>query len=141
MPGGSGRGSPRTRLSTLSPANANRSISRSRPLRSGDGARSPSAGPSVPSGAGASSPSRWRSSDIAERPAFSTSLSASAHSSGRAVITSRAALAWTTMRLTLWLTMSCSSLAILARSASTAARAALADSRSSMRPRSSMTAR
>ena len=75
------------------------------------------------------------------RPAVSTALIAAAASSGMVASTSRAAPAWTTMRLTLWLTMSWSSAAILARSASTAVRAAFARSRSSSHPRWSMALR
>src|SRR5690606_16091492 len=71
------------------------------------------------------------------RPAVSTARSASAASSGRLASTSRAALACTTIRLTWWLTMSCRSCAIRARSASTAVRAARSRSRSSSQPRSS----
>ena len=71
---------------------------------------------------GASRPSRCRNSLIAVRPLASTASRASRASSGELSSTLRAAPACTTITLTLWVTTSCSSPAIRARSASTARR-------------------
>ena len=61
---------------------------------------------------------------MAARPPASTASSASFDRSGAASITLRAAPAWITITLTLWVTTSCNSAAIRARSSSTALRMA-----------------
>jgi hypothetical protein len=77
-----------------------------------------------------SSPITCRSSVIAARPLASTASSAARASSGVASMTFRAAPAWITITLTLWVTTSCSSRAIRARSSSVAWRSASICSRS-----------
>ncbi len=72
----------------------------------------------------------WRSSVMAARPPASTASSASPACSGEVFMILRAAPAWMIITLTLCVTTSCSSRAILARSCSTARRSASACSRS-----------
>jgi hypothetical protein len=129
-PVGTGRGSPATVSSTGTPVSRTRPTSAANRSSPGCGARPPAPG----SGSAVSTVSRpitCRSSAIAARPPASTASSASRAWSVSVARTLRAAPAWITITLTLWVTTSCSSRAIRARSCSAARRTARARSSSS----------